>query len=58
MNLVMTGSGEFVEIQGAAEAAPFSRDELNQLLDLGQGAIERIFALQKESLAEALEIKG
>ena len=57
MNLVMTGSGEFVEIQGAAEGAPFSRDELNQLLDLGQGGIEKIFALQKEALAEAIPIK-
>ncbi len=54
MNLVMTGSGDFVEIQGAAEAAPFSRDELNQLLDLGQGAIQNIFELQKEALAGPL----
>lgn len=54
MNLVMTGSGEFVEIQGAAEAAPFSRDELNQLLDIGQAGIERIFEIQKAALAAPL----
>ena len=54
MNLVMTGDGKFVEVQGAAEAAPFSRDELNQLLDLGQTGIERIFEIQKAALAESL----
>ena len=34
MNVVVTGSGKFVEVQGTAEGAPFDRDELNQLLDL------------------------
>ena len=36
MNVVMTGAGGFVEIQGTAEGAPFSRDEMNALLDLAQ----------------------
>ncbi|MEM7519182.1 MAG: ribonuclease PH, partial [Planctomycetota bacterium] len=54
MNLVMTGEGQFVEVQGAAEGAPFSRDELNQLLDLGEGAIGQIFGLQKDALAGPL----
>jgi len=54
MNLVMTGKGEFVEVQGAAEGAPFSRDELNQLLDLGGDAIGRIFEIQKEALGTPL----
>ncbi len=36
MNVAMTGSGQFIEIQGTAEHRPFSRDELNQLLDLAE----------------------
>jgi len=50
MNLVMTGEGEFVEVQGAAEGAPFSRDELDKLLDLGDRGIREIFALQEAAL--------
>jgi ribonuclease PH len=50
MNLVMTGDGKFVEVQGAAEGAPFDRSELNQLIDLGEAGIRRIFELQNEAL--------
>lgn len=50
MNLVMTGSGRFVEIQGTGEEATFSRDELNQLLDLGEKGIAELIALQKMPL--------
>jgi len=50
MNLVMTGDGKFVEVQGAAEGAPFDRAELNQLIDLGESGIRRIFELQNEAL--------
>jgi ribonuclease PH len=50
MNLVMTGDGKFVEVQGAAEGAPFDRDELNRLVDLGEAGIRRIFELQNEAL--------
>ncbi len=50
MNLVMTGTGKFIEIQGSAEGAPFDRDELNAMLDHGKQAIEHIFALQTEAL--------
>lgn len=50
MNLVMTGKGEFVEVQGAAEGAAFSRDELNSLIDLGEGGIREIFDIQKAAL--------
>jgi ribonuclease PH len=48
----MTGAGGFVEVQGTAEGAPFSRSELDQLLDLAEGGIRDIFALQRELLAE------
>jgi ribonuclease PH len=50
MNVVMTGSGGFVEIQGTAEGAPFSRAEMEALLDLAQGGIAQIVALQKAAL--------
>jgi ribonuclease PH len=50
MNLVMTGSGNFVEIQGSAEGAPFSKEELDGMLDTGAQAIRRIFELQKAAL--------
>lgn len=50
MNLVMTGDGRFVEVQGAAEGAPFDRSELDRLLDLGEAGIRRIFELQEAAL--------
>lgn len=52
MNIVMTGKGGIVEIQGTAEGASFSREELVQLLDLGQGSIRQLVALQKEALTK------
>ena len=52
MNLVMTESGRFVEVQGTAEGLAYSRDELNQLLDLGEKGIRELIALQKELLAD------
>jgi ribonuclease PH len=53
MNVVVTGSGNFVEVQGTAEGAPFDRDELNQLLDLALLGTEQLAAIQRETLAEA-----
>ena len=52
MNVVMTGEGRFVEVQGTAEGVAFSRGELDQLLELAESGISRIFALQREVLAE------
>ena len=51
MNVVMTGSGRFVEVQGTAEGEAFSRDELDQLLDLAATGIARINDAQREVLA-------
>ena len=51
MNVVMTGKGLFVEVQGTAEGAPFSRDELDQLLGLAEGGIRQIHDLQREYLS-------
>jgi len=51
MNVVVTGSGKFVEVQGTAEGVPFDRDELNQLLDLALKGTKELTAIQKNSLA-------
>jgi ribonuclease PH len=53
MNVVMTGSGGFVEVQGTAEQAPFSREELNALLDLASVGIGAIHNAQRAVLATA-----
>ena len=50
MNVVMTGAGHFIEIQGTAEGAAFSRDEMNRLLDLADGGIRTLIAAQKAAL--------
>jgi ribonuclease PH len=52
MNVVMTGSGRYVEVQGTAEGMPYSRSELDSLLDLAQTGISEIVALQLEMVAE------
>ena len=51
MNVVVTGRGLFVEVQGTAEGAPFDRDELNALLDLALGGTADLTAMQVASLA-------
>ena len=51
MNVVMTGSGGFVEVQGTAEGAPFSRAEMDALLGLAEKGIRELVALQKAALA-------
>ncbi len=50
MNVVLTGSGDFVEVQGTAEGAPFTRDELAELLDLAQAAAGQLRELQLAAL--------
>ena len=50
MNVVMTGAGGFVEVQGTAEGAPFDRDELNALLDLAAKGIGDLTRMQTEAL--------
>jgi ribonuclease PH len=54
MNVVMTGDGRLVEVQATAEAQPFSRAELDALLDLAAGGIEEIEAAQRSAVEEAL----
>lgn len=52
MNIAMTGSGRFIEIQGTAEHRPFSRDELDQLLDLAAKGNKELQAAQRAALAK------
>ncbi len=51
MNVVMTAAGHFVEVQGTAEGAAFSRAEMNQLLDLAEKGINELVAMQRQALA-------
>jgi len=50
MNVVVTGSGDFVEVQGTAEGVAFSRDELNKLLDLALSGTSQLASKQQEAL--------
>lgn len=52
LNVVMTGSGKFVEIQGTAEGTPFSQEEMHQLIELAKGGIKELITLQKELLRD------
>jgi ribonuclease PH len=51
MNVVMRSGGGFVEVQGTAEGHPFRRDELDALLDLASGGVDRLLELQRAALA-------
>lgn len=52
MNVVMTGKGHFIEVQGTAEGVAFTRTEMNQLLDLAEHGIRELLDLQRNALAE------
>jgi len=52
MNIVMTGSGKYVEVQGTAEGAPFSRETLDVLLKLAEEGIHHLTGIQKKILEE------
>ena len=51
MNVVMTGRGHFVEVQGTAEGAAFSRDEMNAMLALAEKGVDELMQLQRRALA-------
>jgi ribonuclease PH len=51
MNVVMTGDGRFIEVQGTAEAAPFDRAELDALLGLAEKGCADLTRLQSEALS-------
>jgi len=49
-NVVMTSQGEFVEVQGTAEAKPFSKETIDSLLSLAEGGIKQLFQIQRAAL--------
>jgi ribonuclease PH len=55
MNVVCTGDGRFIEVQGTAEGEPFTRDEMDQLLGLAAVGLNEIFVTQRAAIAEAKE---
>ena len=55
MNVVMNGEGAFLEVQGCAEKAPFSRSELDGLLDLASTGIDSLIGLQEDAIQRGLE---
>jgi ribonuclease PH len=57
MNLVKTGGGLYIEVQGTAEALPFGREALNRLLDLGDTGIRQLIALQRGFVGQYLDKK-
>jgi len=56
LNLVMCGRGDLVEVQGTAEGVPFSRKQLDALLDLAQQGIQQLIQAQREALGEKLKL--
>ncbi len=56
MNVVVTGEGRLVEVQATAEKAPFSRERLDELLELASGGIEQIAAAQEDAVAAVAPI--
>lgn len=58
MNVVMTGAGAFVELQGTGEEATFTKDEMNGLVSLAEKGIAELFALQKEALGPIAALIG
>ena len=51
LNVVMTGSGRFIEVQGTAEKEPFDRDAFNRLLDLGETGCARLTQIQRDAVS-------
>jgi len=51
MNVVCTGQGKFIELQGTAEREPFSRDQMNEMIALAESGISRLFEIQRNALA-------
>ena len=53
MNVVMSGRGLLVEVQGTAEGAPFSREELDRMLDVAASGIDELVAMQRQATEPA-----
>ncbi|MCX5705984.1 MAG: ribonuclease PH [Candidatus Omnitrophica bacterium] len=55
MNIIMTGSGQFIEIQGTAEREPFSKEEMDSMIGLAKIGIEELFAAQKKLVGDIVK---
>ena len=53
MNIVCTGDARFIEVQGTAEGSPFTREEMDNLLELGRKGIEQLVRLQRQAIEQA-----
>jgi ribonuclease PH len=51
MNIVCTGAGKFIEIQGTAEREPFTREQMSEMLAMAEKGINELFAIQRNALA-------
>jgi ribonuclease PH len=58
MNVVMTGQGKFVEVQGTGEESPFTREELSELLAVAEKGVRAMIAKQQEALGDAAALVG
>ena len=54
MNVVMTGKGEFIEIQGTAERQPFAKEKMDKMLGLAQKGIEELFSIQRKLVGDLI----
>jgi ribonuclease PH len=54
MNVVMTGNGDFIEIQGTAERKPFSKDKMDKMLGLAKNGIEELFSIQRKLVGDLI----
>ena len=54
MNVIMTGSGEFIEIQGTAERRPFSKEKMDGMLDFAKKGIQELFTIQRKLVGDIL----
>ena len=52
MNVVCTGDGRFIEVQGTAEGSPFTREQMDSLLELGRKGIAQLIQLQRKAIDE------
>ncbi|MFC1645901.1 ribonuclease PH [Candidatus Omnitrophota bacterium] len=55
MNIVMTGQGRFIEVQGTAEREPFAKEQMDKLLALAEKGIEQLIEIQKECIGKYLD---
>lgn len=55
MNVIMTGSGEFIEIQGTAERRPFSKEKMDSMLDFAKKGIGELFTIQRKLVGDILQ---